>query len=166
MEPSSSGLVIDWRLILLQAGNFLLLLGVLSYLVWKPLLAHLDSRRQAIAEGLAAAQAQKEAAAAADQDRRKILDQARAQATQLIAETKTLLKEERTQLKAELVMERQRFQDSAAKDLAGQRAKLEAEVRQSLIRLVAKATERILADRDDQAKDWQPQVTKVIKEMT
>ncbi len=44
---------IDWRLIAIQIFNFALLLGVLSYFLYAPMLKMLDERKKIIAKGIA-----------------------------------------------------------------------------------------------------------------
>ena len=48
---------IDWRLLLIQAVNFGLLLTILSYFLYKPILRIIDERREKIAEGVRTAEA-------------------------------------------------------------------------------------------------------------
>lgn len=164
MEEASSGLTIDWRLLLLQAGNFLLLLGVLTWLVWKPLIRSLDERRQAITEGLKAAEAQKHAAEEAARERAKVFAEAREESAKLLADTRSLLKQEREEAHKALAVERERLAKQAAEELAGQKAKLEAEVRGSVAKLVTLALRQVLAAGDDEAKRWEPVLKKVLKE--
>jgi len=52
MQELFSQLGIDWRLFLSQAANFLILLAVLRFFAYKPLLKLLKDRRQKIEEGL------------------------------------------------------------------------------------------------------------------
>ncbi|MEK7576393.1 MAG: ATP synthase F0 subunit B [Patescibacteria group bacterium] len=47
-----SQLGVDWRLLLAQGVNFLVVLGVLTVFVWKPLLRMMDARRERIEDGL------------------------------------------------------------------------------------------------------------------
>ena len=47
---------IDWRLLLIQAVNFALLLSVLSYFLYKPVLRIIDERQKKIAEGVRTAE--------------------------------------------------------------------------------------------------------------
>ena len=52
MSQLFSQLGIDWHLLLSQAVNFLLLLAILRFVVYKPLLTLLHKRRERIEEGL------------------------------------------------------------------------------------------------------------------
>ena len=48
---------IDWKLLIVQAINFALLLTLLTYLLYKPILRLIDERREKVAEGVRKAQA-------------------------------------------------------------------------------------------------------------
>jgi F-type H+-transporting ATPase subunit b len=48
---------INWKLLLVQAVNFGILLAVLSYLLYKPVLRLIDERQKKIAEGVKTAEA-------------------------------------------------------------------------------------------------------------
>jgi F-type H+-transporting ATPase subunit b len=56
MQQLFSQLGIDWRLILSQAANFLVLFAVLWFLLYKPLLKLLADRRKKIEEGIVKAE--------------------------------------------------------------------------------------------------------------
>jgi F-type H+-transporting ATPase subunit b len=47
---------IDWKLLLINAANFGVLLAALTYFLYKPMLRMLDARRNKIAEGVRAAE--------------------------------------------------------------------------------------------------------------
>ena len=61
-----AALGVDGSVLLVQTVNFFLLLLILSWLLYRPLLRLLSDRQKTIAEGLGAAEAQKRAAAAAE----------------------------------------------------------------------------------------------------
>ncbi len=48
---------IDWRLLIIQAINFGVLLTALSYFLYKPITSMIDERREKIAEGMRQAEA-------------------------------------------------------------------------------------------------------------
>jgi F-type H+-transporting ATPase subunit b len=43
---------VNWQLLLIQAANFVLLLGALTYFLYRPILRIIDERREKIAEGV------------------------------------------------------------------------------------------------------------------
>lgn len=165
METHTSGLVIDWRLLLLQAGNFLLLLAILTWLVWKPLLRLIEDRRRNIAEGVAAAEASKLAAAEAESIRQTLLAEARRQATQLVTETKAELVTERERVKAELTAEREKLSAEATTIVRDERARMERALRQHASRLVTQAVTKLLAQTPDRDRRWETELAQAVKDV-
>ena len=56
MEPLLSAFGVNWKLLLAQGINFALLLAILSYFLYKPVLRMIDERREKIAEGVRTAE--------------------------------------------------------------------------------------------------------------
>jgi len=76
---------IDWKLLLIQAVNFGLLLAVLTYFLYKPILRIIDERRERIAEGVRAAEAAARRLAEAEEESRTRIGSALREAEQLVA---------------------------------------------------------------------------------
>ncbi|MBI4175441.1 ATP synthase F0 subunit B [Candidatus Berkelbacteria bacterium] len=165
MEPQASGLVIDWRLLFLQVVNFLILFGILTWLIWKPLLKMLDERRRVITEGLAAAEAQKKAAAQYEAVKAKLLAEAREEATKLLTDARAELKTERETLRAELKADRDRHQQQLLKERGAMHRQLDVDVRRSVGKLLAIAAERLFTGPAADPKTWQSRLETVVKEI-
>lgn len=114
---------VNWKLLFIQAINFGLLLLVLWYFLYRPLLRMIDERREKIAEGVRNAEAAKTALdeaggkrdaivgeasreaegiiatarSRADEKGNELLKSAAARATALLAETKARAEEEKRQ---------------------------------------------------------------------
>ena len=56
MEPLLAVFGVNWKLLLAQGINFALLLAILSYFLYKPVLRMIDERREKIAEGVRTAE--------------------------------------------------------------------------------------------------------------
>ena len=56
MEPLLAVFGVNWKLLLAQGVNFALLLAILSYFLYKPVLKMIDERREKIAEGVKTAE--------------------------------------------------------------------------------------------------------------
>src|SRR3954468_19539365 len=76
---------IDWRLLLIQALNFGLLLVVLSYFLYKPIMRIIDERREKIAEGVRTAEAASRRLAEAKEEGDKQIGEAAREAQALVA---------------------------------------------------------------------------------
>ena len=89
MEQLFATFGVNWKLLLIQAVNFGLLLSALTYFLYKPLLKMLDDRRDKIAEGVRAAEAADQRLADAKQEADGIVGDAAHQAEGLVMTAKS-----------------------------------------------------------------------------
>lgn len=85
MSELFSAFGVDWRLLLIQAVNFGLLLAALTYFLYKPVLRIIDERRAKIAEGVRTAEAARERLSEAKEESDKLVGDAAKQAESLLA---------------------------------------------------------------------------------
>ncbi len=166
MEPSGiSALGIDARVLILQVINFAILLGLLRWFVYKPVIALLDARRKKIEEGLAAAERSIAQEAETKEKEKKILDHAREAAhltiTAAKAEMQALREIEKAKLEQELVKEAERHMEQ----LQAEHERARTEFKQSLGALVVRATAKVVEQKIDSA--WTEKAAqKAVKELT
>src|SRR3989344_5366875 len=79
---------IDWRLLVIQAVNFGLLLAALTYFLYKPILSIIDERQRKIAEGVRTAQAADQQLADAKLESDEIVGSAGREAEGMLAEAR------------------------------------------------------------------------------
>ena len=92
---------IDWKLILAQVVNFLILLGVLSYFLYRPVMKVLTERQQAIERGVRDAEAAGQKLAAAGEAATTIVSSANKDADAIVARAKEeAMKERALELRA------------------------------------------------------------------
>lgn len=154
---SSPGLLqalgIDWKLFVAQGVAFLILVGVLAKFVYPTLVKSIDSRREAIEAGLKEAKESQEALEKAEAKVAELLADARKEADDILARTQ---KEA-----ANVVAEAEgKAKTRAEQIVADARAQLDVDVtkaRESLkkdtIELVALATEKVIGEKLNDAKD-------------
>lgn len=75
---------IDWRLIVIQIFNFGLLVGVLWYFLYTPILKLLEEREEKIKKGVVDAEHAEHARKEADVEKIKILKEAHGEASQIV----------------------------------------------------------------------------------
>jgi len=92
---------IDWRLLLIQGFNFGLLLVVLSYYLYKPILKIIDERREKIAEGVRTADSAARRLAEAKEEGDKQIGEAARQAQGLVAQARTSAEERKASILTE-----------------------------------------------------------------
>lgn len=84
MHEIISAFGIDWRLIVIQIFNFALLLGVLWYFLYRPVLNLLAARQEKIAKGVADAEAAATKLSNAEEERQGIVGKAHGEAEEIV----------------------------------------------------------------------------------
>jgi len=115
MQQLFSQLGIDWRLIISQAVNFLVLLGVLWFLLYKPLLKLLSDRRKKIEEGIVKAEMADTRLLEANETSKQKIKEAEAQALGIIRKTEGDAKV----LEEKLLQKAKDKENAALKDMEG-----------------------------------------------
>lgn len=135
---------IDWRLLLVQSVNFGLLLLVLWKFVYRPVLAMIDTRREAIAEGVRKAEAADRRLAEADAEGKELVGAAAREGEGIVASARARAEEKA----AELLKEAQDKAAATAADAAERAAEAKrralAESEQEIARAAMLAAEKIL----------------------
>jgi F-type H+-transporting ATPase subunit b len=129
---------IDPALLISQIVNFLLLLLVLRFLLYKPILNMLQERREKIKESLQYAEQVKQEAAAEREKHQKELEEARRKAEEAVAQASRISEQEREKIVAEAQEEARRILEQA-------RAEIEYERRQAMIDLQEQVVELAIA---------------------
>lgn len=146
---------IDGKLLILQGIAFLILVWLMGKFVYPHLIKAIESRRDAIEEGLAQAKKADEELKKTEDKVGKIMADARAEADDIIARSKTEAvgivesAEEKATRRAEQIVAD--AQDKLQNDVAAAREAL----RHETIELVATATEKVIGEKLDTKKDAQ-----------
>ncbi len=85
MDQLLAAFGIDWKLLLAQGINFAIVLGVLSYFLYRPALRVIDARREKIAAGVRAAEEADARLAEADAKKGEIVGMAVREAEGIVA---------------------------------------------------------------------------------
>ena len=138
---------VNWKLLLIQAINFGVLLAALSYFLYTPIMKIIDERRDKIAEGVRAADAASQRLAAAKEESEEIVGRGAREAEALIAQARTRADEKGS----ELLRAAETRADSILKDAAAraEEAKRQAvlESGREITRAAMLAAEKILREK-------------------
>lgn len=159
-----SKLGIDWKLLIAQIVNFAILVGMLTYFVYKPLLNLLDERRAKIAKAM--------------EDAKKIEDQKKdmevfrtEQLKKIDQEIGDFLERAKKQAEAEKVeivtaaqKEAQQLLAKAKQSIEEERSRVLQEVQGSLTKIILKLTEKLL-EREFSPTDQKRILTSLEKEI-
>ena len=126
---------VNWKLLLIQAVNFGVLLAALSYFLYAPLMKIIDERRAKIAEGVRAAEAASQRLSDAKQEADGIVGDAARQAEGLVATARTRADERG----AEILKTAESRADSVIKDAAARAEEAKRQAIASSEKEIAKA---------------------------
>jgi F-type H+-transporting ATPase subunit b len=147
MEAIFSTFGIDWRLLLIDAINFGLLLVGLTYFLYTPILKMLEERRQKIAEGVEAAHKSQVRLAEVESERMQKLREAAAEADGLVQSARLAA----SQTAAEKLAEAQSRAESLLDDAERQAAELKRESleesKKEAAKLIVLGMEKLMAQK-------------------
>jgi len=144
---------IDWRLLIAQLVNFVILFTALTFLLYKPLIAALDKRRAKISESLANAEKISDELTRANAESERIVAASRAESLRISfeaakhTETARLAALEKTRVEVAGIIA------SGKAQLATERDAMMFEVRRAAAELIAAATEKVINEKMTGAKD-------------
>ncbi|MEX2228328.1 MAG: F0F1 ATP synthase subunit B [Dehalococcoidia bacterium] len=127
-----------------QFVNFLILLIVLRLFLYKPILRILDQRKQRIAEGLARSEQAASQAAASEDEARRAMEQARAEARELVQRSQETASRLRGELEQQARTDAQQIVDRARADIALEREQAIQQLRTEFAALTMLAAERVI----------------------
>ncbi|PIR94426.1 ATP synthase F0 subunit B [Candidatus Falkowbacteria bacterium CG10_big_fil_rev_8_21_14_0_10_39_11] len=143
---------IDWRLIIAQAINFVIVFSVLYYFGIRPLMTIMTARTEKIEGGIKNAEVIEEKLQQAEKDKQKEINKGRKQGQELVVaaekDSDLLRREklEKTRLEADKIV------TSAKQEIASERSKMVKDVKQELGNLVLLASNKITAQTLDEKK--------------
>lgn len=148
-----SKLGIDWRLLIAQIVNFLVLFFVLTKFAFKPLIKMLDERSRRIEQSLEEAEKIKKMHEEASEGKEAIILEARASAQDIISQSKKQADELRQKLTTEAQEEVGKMLESGRESLVVMKEKMSQELQKEVGELVIEATRKVLVGTVDQKVD-------------
>ncbi len=144
---------IDWRLLLAQIVNFLVLFFVLTKFVFKPLIKFLDERSQKIDESLVNADKIQKNLEEAVREKEAIILASRHEAQDILVQAKQQAEELQQTLRAEAQTEVAKILENGRAELVRDRKEMNKELKEEVVELVAEATKRLLSTIVDERVD-------------
>lgn len=138
---------IDWKLLLAQAVNFLVLLWVLKRYAYGPILRALEARTKRIEQGLRDATASKERLSAVHEEGKQIVAVAREEAREILLRSEETAKKRDASMLSETKAKIDRMIAETDAHLAEKQATLLREAKAEIAEVVLLATKRILNER-------------------
>lgn len=147
------GINLPW--LLAQLVNFILVLVILRMLVYKPVLAMFESRKQKIQEALENAEKVKADAALQQKEFDRKLDDARREAQAAAASAQQAAEKERQRIIAEAQQDAEKIRVAAKGELDYERKQMVSELRQQVIELSMIGAQRVIGGNLDDRKSRQ-----------
>lgn len=142
MEQVLSTFGIDWKLLLINAANFGLLMFVLWYFLYDPILTMLEERRKKIEKGVADAEAAAQERSAIESSRATTLATAGKEADELLARARDAAR----QKESELISAGEAAAETIVKEAGAQAQELKAqaleESKQEIAKLIVLGMEK------------------------
>lgn len=150
MEQLIEAFGIDTKLIIIQIINFGLLLVVLTYFLYRPILNLLAEREAKIVQGIKDAESAAAEKASAEEEKRNILKAAHHDAAEVAARAKDAAAEQSSEIVAEAEARAQSILAEAEEAGSARKQQLERESETQVAKLAVLAAEKIL--RQEQSK--------------
>jgi len=152
---------IDWKIIVAQAINFVVVLAVLYFLALKPLKKLMRERSERIAKGLDDAKHNATLLAATQKEYDDVLAKARIEAHEIFQQGKIDAQAKRDEMMEEAKKDVETMIANGKKTLESEKVKMVEEAKKEIVALVVKATEKLLEDED--TKSYDEQMVKRVK---
>ena len=144
---------IDWKLLVAQAINFLILLIILYKFLYKPVLKVLHDREEKIVKSLRQAKEIETNLQKSEEEKEKIISEARNEAGKIIAESKKMAEKVHKELTNKTKLESASILEQNKKQLKIEKESMFKELRGDVADMVRIATEKILRQKIDSDQD-------------
>ncbi len=144
MGEAFSALGIILPQLIAQIMNFAILLLILRFTLYKPILKMLDARRQKISEGLDAAESAREEASEAQASIEGQLDNARQQSQEILANAQQIATRIQEEARSESERSRETALERATQEIVLERNRAISELRGEFADITIAATERVI----------------------
>jgi F-type H+-transporting ATPase subunit b len=144
---------IEWKLLLAQIVNFVILFLVLKKFLYRPLINLMNRRREKIIDGLEKARRGEEEFAKIAELKERELAKIQKEAEGLIQKAKEIGDKKQQEILKEAEEKTKKIVEEARGRIEIEKEKMLTEVRQDIVGLVINATEKILKEKIDAEKE-------------
>jgi F-type H+-transporting ATPase subunit b len=145
-----ASLGIDWKLLIAQAINFLILLLLLNKFLYKPIVQLLSDRKKRVEEGIRQADQAKTELDKAEVEARKMVSKAVDDAQKIQSESKKTAEQEVTKILSAAQKRAEKIIEGAKTSAAAEEERVEQAAKAKIADLVSVAVEKILEQKQDE----------------
>jgi len=153
MQELISKLGIDWKLLIAQIVNFLVLLFVLYKFAYGPILAMLEKRQKKIEKGLADAEEAHKKLQESEEKQKEILKKARTEANVIVEKAHIQAEKSKSEIAVEAKAQAEKILANAKIEIEREKEKTIGEIKSEIGSLVVAAAEKIIGEKMDGEKD-------------
>lgn len=154
---------IDWKIIIAQAINFVIVFSVLYFLALKPLKKLMAERTENINKGIEDAKTNSTLLSQTKKEYEEVISKAREEAHTIFQNGKKEAEAKKTLMIEEASKEVESMIANGKKILESEKVKMIEEAKKEIVSLVVKATEKLLNDNDN--KEYNDKALNQIKKM-
>lgn len=140
---------INWRALVSQVVNFLILLVLLRIFLYRPILGLLEQRKAKIKRGLEDSEKAKEELEKAEDKSKSIIRQANRRAQDIVDATQKQAKEEMSKATDEAKLKSQKIIESAKNQAEVEKVKVISQAKAQVGEMVIMATQKIIGDKSE-----------------
>ena len=144
MGEAFDALGINLPQMIAQVANFVVLLLILRFTLYKPILGMLDDRKKRVAEGLGAAEAARAEATDAEARIAEQLDEARGQGQEIVANAQQVASRIQDDAREQSDRDREAAAERAVQEIQLERDRAIAELRGEFAGITVNAAERVI----------------------
>ena len=149
MGDAIEALGINGPQLLAQMANFVVLLVILRFTLYKPILGMLDKRKQRIAEGLGAADKARDEAAAAQERIEEQIQQARKDGQEVVANAQQIAARIQQDARDQAERDRETLAERARQEIQLERDRAVADLRAEFAAITVSAAEKVIGESID-----------------
>jgi F-type H+-transporting ATPase subunit b len=146
-EHASGPLTVDGGLMLWTIFIFLLLLAILRKFAWPAVLGAVEAREKALEEQIAEAERNRAESAALLAEHKKLVADARAQASAVLAEARSLADKERSVALEKTKQEQVELLERARREIGSERDRAIADLRREAVDISLAAASKLIGER-------------------
>lgn len=147
MQELLTAFGIDWKLLIAQSINFIIVVAGLTYFLYKPLMKVVTEREEKVKQGVKDAEEAKEAKERVDSERDGIIKEAHSEASNIVSRAEDEGKKER----AEIIRQAQERAEGTLADAEAQSKELQrkalTESEQEIARTAILAAEKLIREK-------------------
>lgn len=144
MDQAVEALGLNLPQLIAQVANFIVLLVILRFTLYKPILGMLDERRKRISEGLNAAESARAEASAAQANLQSQMEQARRDGQEIIANSQAIATRLQAEAREQSSRDRETALERARVEIQQERDRAIAELRREFADITVTAAERVI----------------------